>query len=175
MSVGIVYAYFPLLRCKDGTLLRLIGDRGQNFYNHHGQAQYCLKCITAWEKGSLREGEGYDRWIPLRPTVVGPRYEVKEPEDDDPFSTPPPVVLTDEISTQSGSALASRLASASPFPPVQLPSLSFPPLMRPLTGFIGAPPPPPAFAQLPSAQPRPASDAPRHGGLSLGEHGLWRP
>jgi hypothetical protein len=165
MSVGIVYTYYPLMRCKDGSLVRL-NDRGQFFYNHHGQAQYCLKCIDTWETGAhMREGEGFDRWIPLRPALVAPFYEVKQPTDADGVEEPdgaaPPVVLQDELSPQPSSpspasmsasaALASLLASAAPFPPVLPPPapLPFPPLPRPHM-LVGYGPPP---AQFPTPQP----------------------
>jgi hypothetical protein len=169
MSVGIVYTYYPLMRCKDGSLVRL-NDRGQCFYNHHGQAQYCLKCINSWEPGALREGESFDRWIPLRPALVAPFCEVKQPADADGVEeldgAEPPVVLQDELSPQPSSpssasvsasaALASLLASAAPFPPVLPPApLPFPPLPRPhvLAGYG----PPPPTTQFPPQQPAPQS------------------
>jgi hypothetical protein len=36
MTPGIVFSYSPLMRRKDGQLIRL-KDRSQAFYNHHGQ------------------------------------------------------------------------------------------------------------------------------------------
>ncbi|ELR20539.1 uncharacterized protein ACA1_052280 [Acanthamoeba castellanii str. Neff] len=149
MTPGIVFSYSPLMRRKDGQLIRL-KDRSQAFYNHHGQAQYSVKCIVGWEESSLREGEGFDRWVPPRPRVDAPPLgdSAAGPgsagDDSSPIDNAT-LVLEDEILPRPKAGGGITL----------IPSTTYPPALSSSSSLLpsSSSPPPPSSSLSPSRAP----------------------
>lgn len=79
MTSGDVFSFSPLVRCKDGRLLRL-ADRSQFFYDHDGNAHCAILCATSWHEDTMKESERFNKWLPLRQLAYHPE---PRPGDDE--------------------------------------------------------------------------------------------
>jgi hypothetical protein len=101
MTSGDVFSFCPLVRCKDGRLLRL-ADRSQFFYDHDGnvreartfffqhhvcvtnarhdtqQAHCAILCATSWHEDTMKESERFNKWLPLRQLAYHPEPRPSE-------------------------------------------------------------------------------------------------